>query len=292
MKAHRSAFLECRELSFARIDSAPPILQDFQLQVGEGEFVCLLGPSGCGKTTLLNLLAGFLQPTSGEALLDGTPIRSASRDRGVIFQSDDALFGWLTASENVGFGLKMQGMSKSEWQSKADYYLALVGLHGHENKFPEELSGGMKQRVQIARALANEPKILLMDEPFAALDAQTRAMMQAELVRIWSETGKTIVFITHDIGEAVVLADRIGVMTAGPASRLKAMIEVTVPRPRLQTSIEYFEYTQRCHALIQEEVAGAMAGAMAAATAPRSGGAPVVRLAAVGAARASGREAP
>lgn len=258
MKARNHSFLECRALAFERAKGIPPVLKDFELTVGEGEFVCILGPSGCGKTSLLNLLAGFLQPTGGQALLEGAPILSASRDRGVIFQSDDALFGWLTARENVGFGLKMQGASKTEWQSKADHYLELVGLSEHAAKLPDELSGGMKQRVQIARALANEPKILLMDEPFAALDAQTRSMMQSELVRIWSETGKTIVFITHDIGEAVILADRIAIMTAGPSSRVKATIEVKANRPRLQTSLEYFEHTQRCYELIQEEVNGSM----------------------------------
>jgi NitT/TauT family transport system ATP-binding protein len=252
-------FLACRDLELRRIPGTSAILRDFDLEVGEGEFVCVLGPSGCGKTTLLNLLAGFIQPTHGAALLDGAPIVGAGRDRGVIFQSDDALFGWLTARENVGFGLKMRGVPGPQWRAEADRYLALVGLAAHADKFPDELSGGMKQRVQIARALANDPKILLMDEPFGALDAQTRAMMQSEVVRIWSETGKTIVFITHDIGEAVILADRIVVMTAGPESRVKAVIEVDAPRPRLTTSLECFQYIQRCHALIEEEVTGALA---------------------------------
>jgi NitT/TauT family transport system ATP-binding protein len=252
-------FLACRDLELRRAPGTPSILRDFDLEVAEGEFVCILGPSGCGKTTLLNLLAGFIQPTRGDALLDGAPIASASRDRGVIFQSDDALFGWLTARENVGFGLKMRGVPGREWRAEADRYLALVGLAAHADKFPDELSGGMKQRVQIARALANDPKILLMDEPFGALDAQTRAMMQSEVVRIWAETRKTIVFITHDIGEAVILADRIVVMTAGPEARVKAVIDVEAPRPRLQTSIECFQYAQRCHALIEEEVTGALA---------------------------------
>jgi NitT/TauT family transport system ATP-binding protein len=252
-------FLDCQDLGFDRPGVSAPVLNGFDLHVAEGEFFCLLGPSGCGKTTLLNLLAGFMPPTRGSLLLEGSPIAGASKDRGVIFQSDDALFGWLNTHENAGFGLKMRGMEKQAWQSKADYYLDLVGLSGHGDKFPHQLSGGMKQRVQIARALANDPKILLMDEPFAALDAQTRNMMQSELVRIWSETRKTIVFITHDIGEAVVLADRVGIMSAGPASRLKEVVSVDIPRPRVRTSNEYFGYYQRCYALIEEEVKGSLA---------------------------------
>ena len=254
----RRNFLECRDLSFHPGKGAAPILKGFNLHVEEGEFVCILGPSGCGKTTLLNLLAGFTLPSSGQALLDGTPITGAGADRGVIFQSDDALFGWLTARENVGFALRMRGMPKKAWRARADFYLELVGLAAHGDKFPDELSGGMKQRVQIARGLATDPKILLMDEPFAALDAQTRHMMQAELVRIWSETRKTIVFITHDISEAVVLADRVAVMTAGPGSRLKVVVEIGIDRPRSQTSAEFVDYAHRCYELIEDEVKGAL----------------------------------
>lgn len=268
-RAH--AFLECRELVFRRTVGTPAVLQDFNLRVESGEFICLIGPSGCGKTTLLNLMAGFQQPTSGHVLLDGVPVVAASRDLGVVFQSDDALFGWLTARENVGFGLRMRGVPKASCQASADYFLELVGLRGHGDKFPHALSGGMRQRVQIARALANEPKVLLMDEPFAALDAQTRSMMQEELVRIWSETGKTIIFITHDIGEACVLADQIGVMTAGPASRLKTMIKVNAERPRSVESLDYFQCTRICHKLIEEEVKGSLAN--------RDADTPMLRLA-------------
>lgn len=274
MTTAQLSFLECRNIALRRARGTPAVLDNFNLKVEKGEFVCILGPSGCGKTTLLDLLAGFILPTGGQALLDGAPIVSASRDRGVIFQSDDALFGWLTAGENVGFGLRLQGMSRSDWQTRADYYLDLVGLTGHADKFPDQMSGGMKQRVQIARALANDPKILLMDEPFAALDAQTRSMLQSELVRIWSETGKTIVFITHDIGEAVMLADRIAVMTAGPESRIKTVIDVDVPRPRQQTSMQCFQYIQRCYELIEAEVTGALGRRKAESS--------VVRLASVG----------
>ncbi len=276
------SFLECSDLGFDWPNVSAPVLNGFNLQVSEGEFICVLGPSGCGKTTLLSLLAGFMLPSRGRALLEGSPIAGASRDRGVIFQSDDALFGWLTAQENAGFGLRMQGLGSQAWRSKADYYLDLVGLSGHGDKFPHELSGGMKQRVQIARALANDPKILLMDEPFAALDAQTRSMMQSELVRIWSETGKTIVFITHDIGEAVILADRIGIMSAGPASHLKEIVNVNVARPRVRTSMECFKYYQHCYELIEEEVKGLLASS-------RTGDKAVLKLASVTANSAADR---
>lgn len=253
------SFLACQGVSFRRSEDQPFVLQDLQLEVKRGELICLLGPSGCGKTTLLNLLAGFLPTTAGEVVLDGSPVRGPSRDLGVVFQSDDALFGWLTAHENVGFGLRMRGVPKRTWKDAADHYLDLVGLVEHGHKFPHELSGGMRQRVQIARALANEPKVLLMDEPFAALDAQTRSMLQDELVRIWSETGKTIVFITHDIGEAVKLADRVGVMAAGPASRIKTLINVTADRPRSVESADYFNFVRTCHKLIEEEVQTSLA---------------------------------
>ncbi len=250
------AFWECKGLSkrFGNGSRSQDVLRDFNIEVSEGEFVCILGPSGCGKTTLLNILGGFLPPSEGEVRLEGRPIHGPGRDRGVIFQSDDALFGWLTALENVGFGPRMSGLGRAASRRKAEFYLDLVGLSGHRDKFAHELSGGMKQRVQIARALANEPKILLMDEPFAALDAQTRTFMQEELVRIWSETRKTILFVTHDIGEAVVLADRVGIMRAGPGSRLKEIVDIRAARPRVRTSMEFFDQFQRCYGLIEAEV--------------------------------------
>jgi NitT/TauT family transport system permease protein len=171
------------------------VLQRFSVSLTEGEFFCLLGPSGCGKTTVLNLMAGFLEPFSGMLTLAGRPIRGPGLDRTVVFQGDDALFNWLRTIDNVAFGLRMQGMSKGRRHAVARDYLHLVHLGGQENKYPGELSGGMKQRVQIARVLASDPKVLLMDEPFGALDAQTRGRMQSELVEIWHKTGKTIVFI-------------------------------------------------------------------------------------------------
>jgi NitT/TauT family transport system ATP-binding protein len=209
------------------------VLAGIDLEIGKGELFCLLGASGCGKTTLLNILAGFEAPTAGELRLDGVPIARAGRDRVVFFQNADAaLFPWLTAEENVAFGLRIQGVPPARRAPVVERYLRLVGLWDDRAKYPRQLSGGMKQRIQIARGLAIDPAILLMDEPFAALDAITRRLMHTELLRIWAATGTTIVFVTHDVGEAIVLADRIGVMTRGPAATLKALLTVELPRPR------------------------------------------------------------
>ena len=229
-------------------------LRDLTLELRHGEFFCLLGPSGCGKTTVLNMLAGFEPISSGGIHLEAAPITGPHRDRGVVFQSDDALFGWLTALENVEFGLKMQGVDRRTRRETASRFIGLVGLRGHESKFPHELSGGMRQRIQIARVLANDPKIVLMDEPFASLDAQTRRRMQAELVRIWAAAHKTILFITHDLDESIILADRIGIMTAGPSARLREIIEVGLPRPRTRTDPGFVDCYRRCGAVIEDEV--------------------------------------
>ena len=199
-------------------------LHDVTLDVHPGEFLVLVGPSGCGKSTLLDLLAGLTLPTSGRVLLDGKPVTGPARDRGVVFQQY-ALFPWLSALDNVGFGLEVAGVGKRERREKAAHYLELVGLTDFANRFPHELSGGMKQRVAIARSLAYEPQVLLMDEPFAALDAQTRETLQEELVEIWQRTGKTIVFITHGIDEAVVLGQRVAVMTTRPG-RIKQIVDI------------------------------------------------------------------
>src|SRR5262249_33853574 len=233
-----------------------PVLSHFSINLEEGEFFCLLGPSGCGKTTVLNLMAGFLEPTSGALTLAGRPIRGPGADRTVVFQSDDALFTWLRAIDNVAFGLRMRGMPERERHAVARESLHLVHLDGQESKYPGEMSGGMKQRVQIARVLATDPKILLMDEPFAALDAQTRARLQDELVEIWRKTNKTIVFITHDIAEAILLADRIGVMTKGPGSRLGTVVPVDLPRPRRRSSPGVGEMWERINAIIESEEGG------------------------------------
>jgi len=215
-------------------------VERLDLIVHEGEFFCLLGPSGCGKTTLLNLIAGFEQPTAGKLEVFGKPIGGPSPDRGVVFQTELALFSWLTVEENVEFGLKVRGVPRRERQATVQRNLDLVGLTEYRRRFPHELSGGMKQRVQIARVLANDPGVLLLDEPFAALDAQTRRHMQRELESIWSRTGKTALFITHDISESIILADRVGVMTHGPASRIKRIVEIDLPRPRAGAMTERF----------------------------------------------------
>ncbi|HVY59562.1 MAG TPA: ABC transporter ATP-binding protein [Xanthobacteraceae bacterium] len=212
-------------------------LDGVNLDVADGEFFCLLGPSGCGKSTLLNILAGFEQASAGGVTSDGVPIRSAGRERVMFFQdAGSALFPWLTVEENVSFGLRVRGVPKSEWPGIVDTYLKMVDLDRHRRKFPAQLSGGMRQRLQIARALAVEPSVLLMDEPFAALDALTRRRMHEVLLEIWQRTRKTIVFVTHDIAEAILLADRIGIMSVGPYSRITRIIDVDLPRPRSLTN--------------------------------------------------------
>lgn len=234
-------------------------LENFDLDIAPGELFCLLGTSGCGKTTVLNIVAGFEPATSGRVELEGREVRGPGVERGVVFQGDDSLYPWLTALGNVEFGLRMRGMPKTERQDRARQYLDLVGLKGQDDKHPTELSGGMKQRIQIARVLANEPAMLLMDEPFAALDAQTRAVMQAELIKVWRATGKTVLFITHDIDEAVMLATRIGVMHAGPASRIKGIIDIDLgPDERDRTHDRSVAVYRRVHEMIREEVAIAM----------------------------------
>ncbi len=235
-----------------------PALEHFSLDIEVGEFFCLLGPSGCGKTTVLKMLAGFEGPTAGRILMEGRPVTGASRDRGVVFQGDDSLYGWLTAVENVEFGLRMRHVGKTERRERAMRYLELVGLRGQERKYPAELSGGMKQRIQIARVLANEPQMLLMDEPFAALDAQTRALMQLELANIWQATRTTVLFITHDIDEAVTLGKRIGVMRAGPRSQVKGVVEVSLNGARSRTDEAFLGYYKQVYEMIRDEVANSL----------------------------------
>jgi NitT/TauT family transport system ATP-binding protein len=208
-------------------------LENIDLDVSQGELVCLLGPSGCGKSTLLNILAGFEQANGGSVEFEGAPVRGAGRDRMMFFQdAGAALLPWLSVEENVRFALRVRRLPKEQWAGIIDRYLAMVDLSDHRHKFPAQLSGGMRQRLQIARALAVEPKVLLMDEPFAALDALTRRRMHGFLLDIWQRTRKTIVFVTHDIAEAVTLAGRICVMSVGPGSRITEVIPVDLPRPR------------------------------------------------------------
>ncbi|NQE49257.1 nitrate ABC transporter ATPase [Herbaspirillum rubrisubalbicans] len=207
------------------------IMAGIDLDIRAGEFICLLGPSGCGKSTLLNAIAGF-QEVSGEISISGQRIKGPGLDRGVVFQSSEALFPWLTVRENVEYGLRLRGIASAERRTAAERYVSLVGLRHAIDKFPGELSGGMRQRAQIARVLVNEPSVVLMDEPFGALDAQTREVLQSELERIWKSTGCTIVFVTHDIWEAILLADRVVTMTAGPRAHIKTIETVDLPHPR------------------------------------------------------------
>lgn len=230
-----SIYVENVSKSFETLNLAQSnyVLKDTNLTVGAGEFFILLGPSGCGKSTLLNLIAGFTQVSSGEVRLGTCRISKHGKERAMVFQNADAaLFPWLTVRENVEFGLKMKKVSKKQKNIISDQYIKLVGLTGHEEKFPDELSGGMKQRVQLARVLANDSDILLMDEPFGALDAMTRRAMQKELVHIWQKTSKTIIFVTHDIQEALLLGQRIGVMSLGPNSQVTNIYDINLPYPR------------------------------------------------------------
>ncbi|GAW93688.1 ABC transporter ATP-binding protein [Calderihabitans maritimus] len=216
-----------------------PALREVNLEVREGEFLCLLGPSGCGKSTLLNLVAGFDQPSSGRVLIDGEVVTGPKPRYIAIFQNY-GLFPWRTVLGNVEYGLEAKGVSRSRRREIAKEYIRLVGLEKFINSHPHELSGGMQQRVAIARALAVDPEVILMDEPFGALDAMTRLKMQEEIERIWQEKNKTIIFVTHDIEEAVYLADRIVVMTSHPG-RIKSIIPVAIGRPRDRTSYDFFQ---------------------------------------------------
>jgi NitT/TauT family transport system ATP-binding protein len=205
------------------------------LTVNDGEFLAILGPSGCGKSSFLDIVAGLARPTSGEILINGIPVQGPSLDRGIVLQGY-ALFPWRTVRENVEFGLEIKKTSKRERREISRDYLELVGLQDFAERYPHELSGGMKQRVAIARALAFNPEILLMDEPFGALDSQTREMLQDELLRIWDETKKTILFVTHSIDEAVFLADRVAVMTSNPGT-IQDIVDIPLPRPRQGSGI-------------------------------------------------------
>lgn len=215
---------------FQRGNHVVQALDSIDLTIEEGEFVTVVGPSGCGKTTLLHLLGGFEVPTTGSVLVDGSPVEGPGRDRGMVFQ-EATLFPWRTAVGNVAWPLEVVGVSKRDARDRAMELLDLVGLSGFERAYPSELSGGMRQRAAIARTLAMEPRVLLMDEPFGALDAQTREVMQEELTRIWQQAQLTVVFITHDISEAVFLADRVVVMGTSPG-RIIEHCQIDLPRPR------------------------------------------------------------
>jgi NitT/TauT family transport system ATP-binding protein len=213
-----------------RLERSTPVLDEIDLAVAEREFVAIVGPSGCGKTTLLRIAAGLIPPSRGQVLVDGRPVVGPGRDRAMVFQ-DPALLPWRTVLGNMAYGVECIRVPPRQALDVARPWLDLVGLQGFDHHYPHEISGGMQQRVNLARALAVDPQILLMDEPFAALDAQMRETMQSELLRVWARAPKTVVFVTHDIGEALYLADRVVVLTARPA-RIRDVVAVTLPRPR------------------------------------------------------------
>ncbi|MCX7963379.1 MAG: ABC transporter ATP-binding protein [Candidatus Sumerlaea chitinivorans] len=227
-------------------------LAPLSLTVAKGEFFAIIGPSGCGKSSLLNLIAGFERPDTGEVLVEGKRVERPGPDRAVVFQ-EAGLMPWMTVLGNVEYGLKLRGIPKTERRERAMHFLKMVHLSKYAHALPHELSGGMRQRVSIARALALEPNVLLMDEPFSALDAQTRDVLHDELQRIWFETHVTIIFVTHNINEAVYLADRVLIMTAPPGS-IKRLVRVPFARPRVSSSADLRVFAGQLHTSIREEV--------------------------------------
>jgi NitT/TauT family transport system ATP-binding protein len=249
--------LELRHLAKTYFDpyagSHVTAVHDVSLDVQQGDFVSVVGPSGCGKTTILNMVAGFIPHSGGEMLLNGKAINGPGPERGVVFQSF-ALFPWKTVLDNVGFGPKMRGVPKAERDRIAHEYLALAGLSHAANRYPNELSGGMQQRVGVVRALANNPEVLLMDEPFASVDAQTRMTLQEELTRIWQARRPTVIFVTHDVAEAVFLANRVVVLSKG---RVLDQVEVALPRPRVWDDLIENETFKRLSAQVLHMVRSA-----------------------------------
>ena len=237
------AHIEIRDVSLIYDTPAGqvPGVKDVNFNIGESEFLCIVGPSGCGKSTLLNMIAGFLAPAAGEIRIGGKKIEGHGMDRGVVFQDFAQLFPWRTALGNVAFGLEMKGVPKDEREQIAREQLRLVKLEKFTSSYPHHLSGGMQQRVAIARALAYNPAVLLMDEPFAALDALTRDDMQRLLAEVWRETRKTVIYVTHNVAEAVYLADRVVVMTPHPGT-VKTEVRIDLPRPRDPLSVEFLDY--------------------------------------------------
>ena len=235
-------------------------VDDFSLRIEPGTFISIIGPSGCGKSTALSIAAGLIAPTGGRVLLNGKPVTAPGADRGVVFQQY-ANLPWRTVVQNVELGLKVRGLPRRERRQIAERFIEMVGLNGFEDRYPRELSGGMQQRVAIARVLANDPEVILLDEPFGALDAQTREILQEEIIRIWRATKKTIMHVTHNIEEAVFLADRVVVMTARPG-KIKAMIDIDLPRPRdemdRETRVRYVDLIDRIRHLLRDEVLTSM----------------------------------
>jgi NitT/TauT family transport system ATP-binding protein len=234
-------------------------IEDITLGIEPGEFVSIVGPSGCGKTTFLKIVNGLLKPSSGTLLIRGRPLQQRSRDRAMVFQ-ESSLFPWYTVARNIGYGLECQKVPKAEIVKRVAPYIKMVGLEGFDKNYPYELSGGMQQRANLARALVVDPAVLLMDEPFASLDAQTREMMQAELLDIWSQTKKTVLFITHQINEAIYLSDRVIVMSARPG-RIIADIRIDIPRPRtlhVKRTEQFLRYEDDVWALIESQARATM----------------------------------
>jgi NitT/TauT family transport system ATP-binding protein len=246
--------IEARDIAlvYATPSGAVPALRGINFGMAASEFLCIVGPSGCGKSTLLNIMAGFLTPTAGEIRIGGAPIKGSGMDRGVVFQDFAQLFPWRTALGNVAFGLEMKGMPKAQREAIALEQLRLVKLENFARSYPHHLSGGMQQRVAIARALAYNPAVLLMDEPFAALDALTRDDMQRLLAEVWRTTRKTVIYVTHNVAEAVYLADRVLVMTAHPGT-IKAEVPIGLPRPRDPLSVEFLDCQKQLLRLLGQE---------------------------------------
>ena len=238
--------IEIRDVSLVYDTPAGPVtgVQSASFNIEQSEFLCIVGPSGCGKSTLLNIIAGFLQPTGGEITIAGKAVKGYGQDRGVVFQDFAQLFPWRTALGNVTFGLEMKGVGKDERDKVARQQLKLVKLEKFADSYPHHLSGGMQQRVAIARALAYDPAVLLMDEPFAALDALTRDDMQRLLADVWRETRKTVIYVTHNVAEAVYLADRVVVRTSHPG-KVKAEVPIALQRPRDPLSVEFLDYQKQ-----------------------------------------------
>ncbi len=242
-----------------RDDRVIKVFDGISLDVHPSEFVCLVGPSGCGKTTLLRILNGLIPHDSGEIFLDGSTVIKPGIDKGFVFQ-DSSLLPWRTVTDNIILGLEIQGADKKVAREKAQKFIDLVGLKGFETHYPYELSGGMQQRVNLARALIVDPEILLMDEPFASLDAQTREIMQSELLKMWVQAKKTVIFVTHQIEEAIYLADRVVVFSARP-TRVREIVKIQIPRPRplsVKRTKDFLDYTDHIWGIIQDEVLKSM----------------------------------
>jgi NitT/TauT family transport system ATP-binding protein len=238
-----------------KAESRAPVfaLEEINLTVAQGKFVCILGPSGCGKSTLLSMVAGLVRPSSGTIHIGGTPVSGPSPERGLVFQ-DYGLFPWLTVRGNIGFGLSCRGIPRQEREAIVDKYIRLTGLVGFENRYPAELSGGMKQRVAIGRTLANAPRVLLMDEPFGAVDALTREFLQDEILHLWKVERKTVLFVTHSMMEAAYLADEIVMLKARPG-RVFATVTVPLKRPRRRSDLEFLSFYSEAEETFKKEIA-------------------------------------